>query len=209
MYARQVVSLAQNKLQRDASLNDESGRYWAEVVDRRFQFDVGPLEVKALLQVGKEKVLQLFEERIGVCAKEGRHLAVLVTGMACRARRGGGGGGKSPARPGKGKKEGGGGSNPASPQVSPSRVHKHQHLSPSRVQQQQQQLSPQVSPSRAAAHQHKHHHHDLLSEQARRTVMLPVEECGPAAVAALACLGGEGGGGEGGEGAIPFYPNLT
>ena len=42
---RHLTSLVQNKLQRDASLNDEAGRYWAEIVDRRYQFDVAQREV--------------------------------------------------------------------------------------------------------------------------------------------------------------------
>lgn len=46
---RHLTSLVQNKLQRDASLNDEGGRYWAEIVDRRYQFDVAQREVRPFL----------------------------------------------------------------------------------------------------------------------------------------------------------------
>ena len=42
---RQLTALAQNKLQRDANLNEEAGRYWAEILDRRYQFDVAHREV--------------------------------------------------------------------------------------------------------------------------------------------------------------------
>jgi len=189
VYARQLVALAQNKLQRDASLNEEAGRYWAEIVDRRFQFDVGPLEARRLLSVSLAQVLALFEESVGVNAEKARHAAVYVTGRACRSRRGGRGGREKEgfARSGKAT-EGEGGKEAMQGTQTPTQAPAETPLSDGSVVKPEKKLGPL-----------------LLSAKVRSLARISERLGGPVAVDA------PNGGGHGREGGTEpdFYPNLT
>lgn len=189
VYARQLVALAQNKLQRDASLNEEAGRYWAEIVDRRFQFDVGPLEARRLLSVSLAQVLALFEESVGVNAEKARHAAVYVTGRACRARRGVREGREKEgfARSGKAT-EGEGGKEAMEGTQTPTQAPAETPSSDGSV------VKPQKKPGPL-----------LLSAKVRRLAQISERVGGPMAVDAPS------GGGHGREGGTEpeFYPNLT
>lgn len=87
-WAKHLLALVQLKLQRDASYHDEGERYWAEILERRHQFDVARLEAQALLLgASKERMLGLLQSCVSPDAGTARQLCVQVVGQASRPAR--------------------------------------------------------------------------------------------------------------------------
>lgn len=83
-YYRQVAALIHNKLQREPSLTEETDRFWTEVIDRRYCFDVARSEVAALLTLKKQRVVDCFDAWLAVGSVRARHLCIQVTGQSSK-----------------------------------------------------------------------------------------------------------------------------
>lgn len=85
-FMEHVVGLANTKLQKWNSLEEESGSLWSEIVEGRFDFEVHRNEVEALKKVTKEDVLKAFDEYLSATSKKRCKLEVRAVGENCSDR---------------------------------------------------------------------------------------------------------------------------
>ena len=79
-FMEHLVGLAKNKLEMFNSLSEETGCYWSEIQDRRFDWEVYRNEALALRSLTKDKVITAFDEWLLPCGKDGKpcHRRALV-----------------------------------------------------------------------------------------------------------------------------------
>jgi secreted Zn-dependent insulinase-like peptidase len=87
-FMEHLIGLAKNKLAMFNSLSEETGCYWSEIQDNRFDFEVNRNEALALRSLTKEYVLAAFDEWLlplnGGKRCERRALVVQVIGAATK-----------------------------------------------------------------------------------------------------------------------------
>jgi len=69
VFMENVVGLANDKLQKWNSLDEEAGSFWSEIVENRYDFEVHRNEVETLKKVTKADLLAAFDKFLS--AKEG------------------------------------------------------------------------------------------------------------------------------------------
>ena len=79
-FMEHLVGLAKNKLEMFNSLSEETGCYWSEIQDKRFDWEVYRNEALALRSLTKEKVITAFEEWLLPRSTDGtlRHRRALI-----------------------------------------------------------------------------------------------------------------------------------
>ncbi|CAA6669259.1 unnamed protein product [Spirodela intermedia] len=73
-------SLIAQKLEKDPSLAYETGRYWNQIVDKRYSFDASKLEAEELKTVQKRDVMDWYSTYLRPSSPKCRQLAVHVCG---------------------------------------------------------------------------------------------------------------------------------
>lgn len=81
LFMEHVIGLANDKLQKWNSLEEESGSLWSEIVEGRFDFEVHRNEVEALKKVQKSDLLEAFHKYISPDNPNRRKLEVRVIGI--------------------------------------------------------------------------------------------------------------------------------
>lgn len=81
VFMEHVIGLANDKLQKWNSLEEESGSFWSEIVEGRFDFEVHRNEVEALKKVKKADLLDVFHKYISPDNPKRRKLEVRVIGI--------------------------------------------------------------------------------------------------------------------------------
>lgn len=84
-FMEHLVGLAKNKLEMFNSLSEETGCYWSEIQDRRFDWEVYRNEALALRSLTKESVIAAFDKWLLPCNQDGtmrdrRALVVQIIG---------------------------------------------------------------------------------------------------------------------------------
>ncbi|KAI2493159.1 metalloendopeptidase [Fragilaria crotonensis] len=71
-FMEHLVGLAKNKLEMFNSLSEETGCYWSEIQDRRFDWEVYRNEALALRSITKKTVITAFDKWLLPCDKDGK-----------------------------------------------------------------------------------------------------------------------------------------
>lgn len=82
-----VEALIEAKLERDHSLVEETDRYWVEIVEHRYLFDINRLEAEELKSISKGDVLEWYKTFLCSKSPRIRKLSVCVWGANARAQR--------------------------------------------------------------------------------------------------------------------------
>lgn len=72
--------LIANKLEKDPSLSYETGRYWTQIVDKRYQFDMPKLEAEELKAIKKSDVIKWYNTYLLPSSPNCRQLAIHIWG---------------------------------------------------------------------------------------------------------------------------------
>ncbi|MQL76025.1 hypothetical protein Taro_008407 [Colocasia esculenta] len=72
--------LIAEKLEKDPSLSYETGRYWNQIVDKRYSFDMSKLEAEELKNVQKSDVVEWYNTYLRPSSPKCRRLAIHVCG---------------------------------------------------------------------------------------------------------------------------------
>ncbi|XP_020576431.1 nardilysin-like [Phalaenopsis equestris] len=73
-------SLIANKLEKDPSLSYETGRYWSQIVDRRYQFDMPEQEAEELKAISKSDLINWYNTYFAPSSPKCRRLGIHLWG---------------------------------------------------------------------------------------------------------------------------------
>ena len=79
-YMENVVGLANDKLQKWNSLEEEASSFWSEIVENRYDFEVHRNEVEALKKLTKEDLLGAFDSFLSPKNSKRRRLEIRAIG---------------------------------------------------------------------------------------------------------------------------------
>eukprot|EP00557_Chaetoceros_sp_GSL56_P013042 CAMPEP_0176481116 /NCGR_PEP_ID=MMETSP0200_2-20121128/2644_1 /TAXON_ID=947934 /ORGANISM="Chaetoceros sp., Strain GSL56" /LENGTH=1248 /DNA_ID=CAMNT_0017877291 /DNA_START=89 /DNA_END=3832 /DNA_ORIENTATION=- len=77
-----IVALANNKLQKFNSLEEEADCFWSEIVENRYDFEVHRKEAEALRNITKDHLLQSFDQWLSASNAERRKLEIRTIGTS-------------------------------------------------------------------------------------------------------------------------------
>jgi secreted Zn-dependent insulinase-like peptidase len=79
-YMENVVGLANDKLQKWNSLEEEASSFWSEIVENRYDFEVHRNEVETLKTLTKEDLLVAFDQFLSPKNSQRRKLEIWAIG---------------------------------------------------------------------------------------------------------------------------------
>eukprot|EP00249_Psilotum_nudum_P016776 c25983_g1_i2 orf=79-3465(+) len=83
-----VDALISEIIEDDNSLAEETNRYWTEIVDRRYMFDIEKLEAAELRRIKKRDFIVWYNTYLNAKSPNRRKLAIFVWGSNARAQKG-------------------------------------------------------------------------------------------------------------------------
>lgn len=77
-----IVALANNKLQKFNSLEEEADCFWSEIVENRYDFEVHRKEAEALRNITKDHLLKSFDQWLSTNNAKRRKLEIRTIGTS-------------------------------------------------------------------------------------------------------------------------------